>query len=73
MERLRRLPIWGEWLELAATVHRLAGGRPTPAGFVMHHMVAADNLNPQKARILLMLALTRTREIGEIGRMFDAY
>ena len=36
-------------------------------------MVAADNLNPQKARILLMLALTRTREIGEIGRMFDAY
>ena len=37
MERLRRLPIWGEWLELAATVHRLAGGRPAPAGFVIQH------------------------------------
>ena len=36
-------------------------------------MVAADNLNPQKARILLMLALTRSHEIGSIRRMFAAY
>jgi L-asparaginase len=36
-------------------------------------MVAADNLNPQKARILLMLALAQTRDIGEIRRMFTVY
>lgn len=36
-------------------------------------MVPADNLNPQKARILLMLALTRTREPREIRRIFSEY
>ena len=32
-----------------------------------------DNLNPQKARILLMLALTRTTDPQEIRRMFEQY
>jgi L-asparaginase len=36
-------------------------------------MVPADNLSPQKARILLMLALARTRDIAEIRRMFSEY
>ena len=36
-------------------------------------MVPADNLNPQKARILLMLALTRTRDLQEIRRIFSEY
>jgi len=35
--------------------------------------VASDNLNPQKARVLLMLALTRTSDPGEIQRMFWKY
>lgn len=35
--------------------------------------VAADTLNPQKARILLMLALTKTSDSGEIQRMFWEY
>jgi L-asparaginase len=35
--------------------------------------VAADNLNPQKARILLALTLTRSRERGEIMRCFARY
>jgi len=35
--------------------------------------VAADNLSPQKARILLQLALTRTSKPNEIQRMFDEY
>ena len=35
--------------------------------------VAADNLNPQKARILLQLALTRTMKPDEIQRLFDEY
>lgn len=36
-------------------------------------MIPADNLNPQKARILLMLALARTRDPIEIRRMFSEY
>ena len=37
------------------------------------NFVAADNLNPQKARILLMLALTRTNEPKVIQEMFYKY
>lgn len=35
--------------------------------------VAADNLNPQKARILLMLALTQTADPAAIQQMFYDY
>ena len=35
--------------------------------------VAADNLSPQKARILLQLALTKTVKPDEIQRIFDEY
>jgi L-asparaginase type II len=35
--------------------------------------VAADNLNPQKARVLLMLALTVTSDPGFIQKMFWEY
>ena len=35
--------------------------------------VVADTLNPQKARILLMLALTRTSNTKDIQRMFYTY
>ena len=36
-------------------------------------MVSADNLNAQKARILLRLALTKTTDAREIQRIFDTY
>ena len=36
-------------------------------------MVAADNLNPQKARVLLMLALTRSPDVSVIRRLFATY
>lgn len=36
-------------------------------------LVAGDNLSPQKARILLMLALTKTRDSREVQRMFREY
>jgi L-asparaginase len=36
-------------------------------------MIGADNLNPQKARILLMLALTRSSAVKEVRRMFATY
>ena len=35
--------------------------------------VVSDTLNPQKARILLMLALTKTTDTKEIQRMFCTY
>ncbi|SMC53328.1 type II asparaginase [Sporomusa malonica] len=35
--------------------------------------VSADSLNPQKARVLLMLALTKTQNCTEIQRMFWEY
>jgi L-asparaginase len=36
-------------------------------------VLAADNLNPQKARILLALALSKTSDPAEIARMFATY
>jgi L-asparaginase len=36
-------------------------------------LLIADNLNPQKARILLSLALTRLQDPGEIMRIFRTY
>jgi L-asparaginase len=44
------------------------GTRARQSGFLI-----ADNLNPQKARLLLALALTRTSEPEEIARMFETY
>jgi L-asparaginase len=35
--------------------------------------IPADTLNPQKSRILLMLALARTNDLNEIRRMFSEY
>jgi len=36
-------------------------------------LIPADNLSPQKARILLMLALMKTTDLGEIKRIFSDY
>ncbi|MFH1983699.1 MAG: hypothetical protein ABIL58_17805 [Pseudomonadota bacterium] len=36
-------------------------------------MLTSGTLNPQKARILLMLALARTSDLNKIGRIFDEY
>jgi L-asparaginase type II len=46
----------------------LASGNNHEAG-----TIAADNLNPQKAAMLLALALTRTRDSSELQRIFDEY
>ena len=35
--------------------------------------IAADELNPQKARVLLLLGLTRTRDVRTLQAMFFAY
>jgi L-asparaginase len=36
-------------------------------------LVASDDLNPQKARVLLRLALLKPRPLAEVQRLFDQY
>ena len=36
-------------------------------------IVAADNLTPQKARVLAMVGLTLTRDPGKVQTLFDTY
>lgn len=53
---------------------RAASGRvPRSAATRSHGFIAADDLTPQKARILLSLALTRTTSADEIQRFFEIY
>ena len=53
---------------------RVGSGRVVRApALVKRGWVAADNLVPWKARLLLSLALTVTRDSDEIQRMFDTY
>ncbi|HEV2689298.1 MAG TPA: asparaginase [Bryobacteraceae bacterium] len=63
-------------LKVAATgvpvVDSHRGGRGRPSNRYPE-FVDADNLPPPQARILLMLALTKTSDRKEIQRMFDDY
>jgi L-asparaginase len=53
---------------------RVGSGRSVRSpGLTRRGWVAADNLQPWKARLLLALALTRTNDADEIQRMFDTY
>lgn len=53
---------------------RVGNGRVTAREeYDVMGMIPADTLNPQKARILLMLALTKTNDPREIRRMFAEY
>jgi L-asparaginase len=53
---------------------RAGSGRVLPRTVLRERgFVVADNLLPQKARVLAMLALTRTDDPVEIQRMFGAY
>jgi L-asparaginase len=56
------------------------GGRGGPAGSdnpmseeERRRRIAGEDLSPVKARVLLMVALTRTSDPGEIQRMFSEY
>jgi L-asparaginase len=53
---------------------RIASGRTVRSpGLKRRGFVAADNLQPWKARVLLALALTKTNDADKIQRMFDTY
>ena len=53
---------------------RAGSGRVLPRTVLRERgFVVADNLLPQKARVLAMLALTRTGDPIEVQRIFDEY
>ena len=53
---------------------RTRGGRVQETkGRMDRHMVNGDNLPPEKARLLLQLALTKTSDWKEIKKYFDQY
>ena len=53
---------------------RAASGRVAPRRRLTETgIVAGEDFSPQKARILLMLLLTRTREVGDIPAAFQRY
>ncbi len=53
---------------------RVGSGRALRrASMIERGIVAADNLNPQKARVLAMLALTVTDDPERVQAMFDTY
>jgi L-asparaginase len=59
---------------LVVVSSRAGSGRVLPRTVLRQQgLVAADNLTPQKARVLAMLALTRTEDASEVQRMFDEY
>ena len=54
---------------------RVGNGTVIPAekSYAEKNFLDGDNLSPQKARILLQLALTKTNNLSEIRRMFKQY
>ncbi len=59
---------------LVCLCSRVASGRVVRSpGLARRGFVAGDNLQPWKARILMSLALTRTKDPTDIQRMFDTY
>lgn len=46
---------------------------PSSAQWTAEGFLDGDTLNPQKARVLLQLALTKTDDPKEIQRMFNEY
>ncbi len=59
---------------LVCVCSRVASGRVVRSpGMTRRGFVAGDSLQPWKARVLMSLALTRTRDPADIQRMFDTY
>jgi L-asparaginase/Glu-tRNA(Gln) amidotransferase subunit D len=71
MEALRRAQRQGVKVVIAT---QTGSGRVVRTRrFTEDGYIVADNLTPKKARILLMLALTRTDDSAEIQRMMLTY
>ena len=58
----------------SATSTRAGSGRVFPGTRLREFgFLVADNLLPQKARLLLALALTRTSDPAEVQKLFQTY
>ena len=63
-----------ETLSLPVVVSsRIDDGILTQEGMLCSNTVAADHLSPQKAAVLLRLALTKTTDTTELVRIFQTY
>ena len=59
---------------LVVQASRAASGAVVRRGYLRDHgMIAAGDLSPQKARILLALALTRSRDPEAVQEIFDSH
>jgi len=69
-EKVLQLPAGSKPVVIASSIRggRIMGSHPPGSPLVI-----SNDLPPNKARILLMLALTRTRDALEIQQLFDAY
>ncbi len=63
----------GNGVVVALSSQAPAGRVAMTRGFKDAGVVVADNLSPKKARILLMLALTVTKDVDRIQRMMATY
>jgi len=68
-----RIAARGRGTAATATTSNDGDAAPAPARPASDRRIAAEDLAPVKARILLMLALTRTTDGSEIQRMFTEY
>lgn len=73
IEKINQMPASTRPIVVRAS--RTGNGRATDAGpeYVNLQTLTADNLPPHKARILLMLALTKTSDVQELRRIFAEY
>lgn len=69
--RSKGVPIVISTRVLSGRVFSLAGGKSSAVGLKGMGCVLADNLNPHKARVLLMAALTQTRDPVALQKFFD--
>lgn len=67
---MRDLEPYGKPIVITSRIH---DGIVTLHRDVPANVFSGDTLNPQKARILLMLALTQTKDIPAIRKMFEIY
>jgi L-asparaginase/Glu-tRNA(Gln) amidotransferase subunit D len=58
---------------IVVTTTRAGSGRISSPRGGRGTMIGGEDLAPIKARILLMLALTKTKEIAELRRIFSEY
>lgn len=69
-KEMRAFEPYGKPIVITSRIH---DGIVTLHREVPSNVLSGDTLNPQKARILLMLALTKTQNIAKIRRIFEKY